>query len=150
MLKYILLIGIGGSSNGAKAVYDALHQEGQPEILFAETVSDHINAEIERKLDALTSAEEVKVVMISKSGTTMETLDNFEFFYEFLKKKFGAIDDQVIKITGDMIPKDVCGRFSVFTAVGTIPLELAGVDMKQFLAGKEAAGKVKDLDAMMQ
>src|SRR3989344_324109 len=119
MLKYILLIGIGGSSQGAKAVYEALHEEGQPEMLFAETVSDTLNREIVRKLDALTSAEEIKVVMISKSGTTMETKNNFEFFYVFLKKKFGNIDQQVIKITGDMIPSDVCGRFSVFTVVGT-------------------------------
>lgn len=150
MLRYILLIGIGGSSQGAKAVYEALHKEGQPEILFAETVSDRINGEIERKLAALQSPEEVKIIVISKSGKTMETKHNFDYFYNFLTKKFGTIDEQVIRITGDMIPKDVCGRFSVFTVVGTVPLELAGFDMKQFLAGKEAADEVGDLEAMMR
>src|SRR3989344_7747952 len=110
-LKYILLIGIGGSSRGARAVYEALHTEDQPEMLFAETVSDTLSRRIERKLDALTSADEVRVVVISKSGTTMETKYNFDYFYNFLSKKFSTIDQQVIKITGDMIPKDVCGRF---------------------------------------
>ncbi len=149
-LKYILLIGIGGSSQGARAVYEALHKEGQPEILFAETVSDHINGEIERKLSELSSAEEFKIMMISKSGKTMETKYNFDYFYNFLSKKFNNIDQQVIKIMGDMIPKDVCGRFSVFTVVGTVPLELAGFDMKQFVAGKEAAPEVGNLDVMLQ
>ncbi len=156
MLNYILHIGIGGPHNGPKAVYDALHRMDQPEMLFGSTISTHERAEIERALAGVTSPEEIRIIYASKSGTTMETLDNFEYFYDFLKNKLGAIDNRVIAITSEgsqlwkqaqerkwrleLIPKNVGGRFSVFTPAGTVPLELAGIDVEQFQAGGRNAG----------
>ncbi|OGN27891.1 MAG: hypothetical protein A3A33_04625 [Candidatus Yanofskybacteria bacterium RIFCSPLOWO2_01_FULL_49_25] len=156
-LKYILLIGIGGPYSGPKAVYDALHHHGDPVMLFASTISTHERAEIERALADIKNSDEVVVIYASKSGTTMETLDNFEYFYDLLIRKLGSIDERVIAITSEgsqlwkqaqekkwrleLIPQEVGGRFSVFTPAGIVPLELAGIDVKKFQKGGKAGAE---------
>lgn len=162
-LKYILNIGLGGQYNGPKAVYNALHADAQPEILFSSTVSMHEQATIERALAGVKSPREVLMVYSSKSGTTMETKENFRHYYSFLQKKLGAIDDRVIVVTSEgspliaeaqdrgwqveLIPKEIGGRFSVFTATGLVPLGHAGIDVGQFLEGEKAGeiGKAEEI-----
>ena len=167
-LKYILHIGIGGPSNGPRTVYDALHRDGDPVILFASTISTHGREEIEHRLVDVHSPEEVLIIYASKSGTTMETTDNFEYFYEFLKKKLGALDDRVIAITSEgsalykqaqekkwrveLIPSEIGGRFSVFTPAGIVPLASAGIDVQQFIMGGKvgAQGSAEEIFAHYQ
>lgn len=157
MLKYILHIGIGGPHHGPKAVYDALHQEGQPVMLFASTVSTHQRAEIERELAAVQRPEEILLICGCESGKTLESINNLEYFYETLTKQLGSIDHRVIIITNEgselwekagthqwqrhAAPHDPRnkGRFSVFTPVGLVPLQYAGIDVQQFQKGSADA-----------
>ena len=86
-LKYLLLIGIGGSSLGAKAVYEALAEapsnDGvmRPEMLFADTVSPVMMERIIAKLKSA-KKEEILLNYVSKSGTTLESRENFEILFQ--------------------------------------------------------------------
>ncbi len=157
-LKYVLVIGIGGSNLGAKAVYDALQghfdllNTTYPKMIFVDTnnsknlvnLKSFLNTEIE-------SPSDIVVNIISKSGGTVETLVNAEFVVDVLSKKFGDISDRLVVTTDEdselwkesdkknisvmSIPKSVGGRYSVFSAVGLLPLAFAGFDIYELLDG---------------
>jgi glucose-6-phosphate isomerase len=152
-LKYSIVVGIGGSNLGTKAVYDALIGHGDlfdsrynPRMLFAETTDPEMLVQMVAMLRDLTSKDEVLVTLISKSGGTTETLANFEVIMEPLRTKFGdACLDRVVVITDEgsklwnaahveevsclAIPAKVGGRYSVLSAVGLFPLASAGIDI---------------------
>jgi glucose-6-phosphate isomerase len=155
-LKYIIVIGIGGSNLGTKAVYEALYDSEKkqlPKILFADTVSPALLKTIQDILkNDVKNAGEVCLNLITKSGTTTEPIANFEIVYGFLKKRLGKnIKDRVVVTTSHKstlwnmaqkrgfltlnIPEKVGGRYSVFSAVGLFPLALAGVDIDELLGG---------------
>jgi len=106
VVEHIAVIGIGGSSLGAKAVYEFLKpvEKLTRKLYFFES-TDPIN--IKNTLDAI-NLEKTHFLVISKSGTTVETF---------------------------------CGRFSVLSVVGLIPLALCGVDIKSLLGGAESMNK---------
>lgn len=157
-----VVIGIGGSNLGTVAVIEALYgkfyNEEQPDIkvYFADTVdTDHIYDIILLIEQELEQGNNVVVTMISKSGTTMETVANAEIFIYLLKKNrpedyhryVVAITDEGSKLwqlaeqhhfDRLAIPKNVGGRYSVFSAVGLFPLALIGVDISQLHAGAES------------
>ena len=156
----MVVIGIGGSSLGTQAVYEALYsKEGNLHfpLYFADTVdSDHIHALLQRAEHALKNKRTILITVISKSGTTIETIANFECFLALLKKyEPNKYHEYVIAITdensalwnlvGDQkfdriaIPKNVGGRYSVFTAVGLVPLLFAQVDIDELVKGAQAA-----------
>lgn len=159
-LKYIIVCGIGGSSLGAKAVYEAMYGTRDmllprmPKLVFIETVSGEGFSKVQALVDTLSSKREVIVLVISKSGSTTETIVNFEVIAEMLTKKFGDISDRFVAITDEnsrldlaadersierlFIPKNVGGRYSVFSAVALLPLRLAGVDTSGLRAGAQA------------
>lgn len=163
-LKYSIVIGIGGSNLGAKAVYDALrgqevlHAEQYPKLLFAETTDPQWLVSALALLQTLTAKEEVLVTVISKSGGTTETLANFEIIAKTLQDLFGDISDRVVAITDEdsklwqaatarhidclAIPKQVGGRYSVLSAVGLFPLATVGIDIAQL---RQGAREVLDL-----
>ena len=93
-LKYVVVIGIGGSNLGTMALYralrgrlDVLLHENDPKIVFVDTVSPPLVAQVVEFLNnSVNSPEEVIVNMISKSGETTETVANFEVIYNVLKK----------------------------------------------------------------
>ncbi|MFA4845205.1 MAG: hypothetical protein WC654_01455 [Patescibacteria group bacterium] len=160
-LQYIVVIGIGGSSLGAQAVYDAiagsmnLLVDRLPKLLFLDTVSDEKMTAVTRTLERHPSKDDFAVLIISKSGTTIETIVNTEVLWAYLAEHFGdprarfvAITDEGSKlwnIAGEKkmtrlaIPAVVGGRYSVFTAVGLLPLLLAGINMDEILEGARQA-----------
>lgn len=162
-LKYIIVIGIGGSNLGAKAIYDALFGYADvleptrfPKMLFADTNDPESLEELKRFLRKTKRSKEILVNVISKSGETTETIANFEFILSALKK-FKNIDERIV-VTTDFgsklynlalekgltvltVPHKVGGRYSVFSAVGLFPLSACGIDIKKLLAGAKRANK---------
>jgi glucose-6-phosphate isomerase len=156
-LRYIFVIGIGGSSLGTKAIYDALNavpHEGR-ELFFIDTVSAAQLQTVKIILSTLTKPDELLLVSISKSGGTTETLANTEILIELGFTKWGSvIKERLVVITDEdsefereavargvdvlSMPKVVGGRFSVFTAVGVFPLAALGVSVTQILEGASA------------
>lgn len=156
-LKYVIIIGIGGSNLGTKAVYDALYgeldafdAERRPKLVFLDTASPTLLQNVKDLLIEVNEPEEVVVNVISKSGGTMETIANFESMYQFMRERFGKADSRFVLTTDEdsklaeaatdgmtvlTIPKMVGGRFSVFAAVGLFPLALAGIDVEMLLSG---------------
>jgi len=147
----IALLGIGGSALGARAVYNFLKYSNKfsRSICFLESTDPVLlNASLE-KIDL----EDTLFLLISKSGSTIETMSIFKYLLsklELSKENFAFISDkdspldklaQKHKISFFEIPKNVGGRFSVLSAVGLVPLALLGVDIKALLRG---AKEVKD------
>ncbi len=160
-LRYHVVVGIGGSNLGTKAVYDALHgawdvlePNRSPKLLFAETTDPEWLVKASALLQTLESPEQVLVSVISKSGGTTETLANFEIIMHALTARFGDARDRVVAITDEgsalweqagkqdiarlAIPKPVGGRYSVLSAVGLFPLATVGIDIAALLGGASA------------
>jgi glucose-6-phosphate isomerase len=156
-LKYVVVVGIGGSNLGTKAVYDALYgnedlgRARMPKLLFFDTASVSTLRVFDEILLSATNAQEILINLISKSGNTAESIANFEVLYQVLEKRFSDIASRVV-CTTDVdsalwllgksrgfgllpIPAHVGGRFSVFSPVGIFPLLLAGVPVAEFREG---------------
>lgn len=149
--KYLLLIGIGGSSLGTEAVHQVL-DKGKVDLTVLDTISAYKIENFFQKISRVKNAEQIAVCVISKSGGTTETLANSSVVLEKLQEKFGEkINFQIIFI-GDKntklsrfakrssfsyyeIPKAIGGRYSVGTAVGLIPLTILGLPTEEFIAG---------------
>ncbi len=147
----ILLIGIGGSSLGAKAVRHALRPDnGGSHLHFVENVDPW---ELHHLLDKLDPAE-TALICVSKSGGTIETLVQYLILRDWLTKKLGASEAgkhqwlvtdpkdgwlrQVARRDGLAtlpIPPRIGGRYSVLSAAGLLPLAVIGVDIRALLAG---------------
>jgi len=158
-LKYIFLIGIGGSNLGTKAIYEAVFLArdvvGQtyPKIIFVDTNNSVLLESYLTLLKSLSDPEEYLIISISKSGGTTETIANTEIFLAAAEQKWGRRPDRLIVISGLgspylevaqsigahclTIPPQVGGRYSVFSAVGLVPLALAGFDIKELRHGAE-------------
>lgn len=157
-LKYSIVVGIGGSNLGTKAVYDALfgardvvEPQRFPKMLFAETTDPEWLAAVQQLIGTLDMPEEILVTVISKSGGTTETLANFEVIMKALHAKFPKANDRVIAITDEgsklwqaaaaqhiarlSIPAPVGGRYSVLSAVGLVPLASVGIDIARLSEG---------------
>ena len=152
-LKYIIVVGIGGSNLGARAVYEGLRgiiNQPFPKIIFADTLSSKLFDDASALFEGL-KEEEILVNVISKSGTTTETIAFGEAFIAALKDRMPRIYDRVVVTTDEgsklwnsakeknfallAIPKNVCGRYSVMSAVGLFPLLLARVNIGQVAEG---------------
>lgn len=135
-MKYFVLVGIGGSNLGARAVYEALRKaDPEVELLFADTVSPVTQERIIAKLKKA-KKEDVVLNFVSKSGTTLESKLNFEL----LKPYAGTIVDTYKDLDFD---KTIGGRYSVLTEVGLFPLRSCGFDTDAMLKGKAGAGDGK-------
>lgn len=157
-LNYIVHIGIGGSSLGTRAIYEALNGtlDGYgsflPKMVFADTCAPEFVADLtEIILEEVESKEEIIIVVASKGGTTTETITNASLLVSALEKKFGTMNDRIVCITdhgsplwemGEKeglhllpIPKTVGGRFSVFSPVGMFSLLAAGIEADRILKG---------------
>lgn len=153
----LIVIGIGGSYLGARAVIDActpfLHRS-RPEILFA---GHHVSGEYLAALMQYCEGREVVLNVISKSGTTTEPALAFRVLRHWMEQRYGRTKAaQRIIATTDaargslrtlataegyetfVIPDDVGGRFSVFTPVGLLPIACAGIDIDALLEGARA------------
>lgn len=157
----IVLIGIGGSNLGCLAVYQALYgllyNDQNPPTAFycADTLDDGQLKDLVRIAESsLNKGKKILVIVVSKSGTTLETLVNAAFFIDLLKKHqpddyhrylvYITDKDSPLWVDGIKqrvdclpIPKKVGGRYSVFTAAGLFPLAMLGVDINALCAGAQ-------------
>ena len=150
--KYFLVIGIGGSSLGAKAAIHALTSPTNSKIFFLENPNPDTLARLISEIDL----SQTSVNVISKSGTTLETLSQFFIIFEKMKKvlSLSELKKRIIITTepghnflSDLaddfawskfsIPSNVGGRFSVLSPVGLFPMAVAGIDIQQILAGAQ-------------
>lgn len=150
-----VVLGIGGSSLGAKAVLEALMPmpHGFPRVVFA---GYNLDAASLLDITEQVRREETCICTISKSGATVETLIAFSVLKEVMHEKYGTTaNSRIYAITDEKdgilrkeanekgyisfpVPGDIGGRYSVLTPVGLFPLAVAGVDIKALLAGAEA------------
>ncbi|WP_086256775.1 glucose-6-phosphate isomerase [Campylobacter vicugnae] len=138
----VVLVGVGGSSLGVKALYDMLNL--QKELIFLDNLDPYSIEQNSTKINPNRSI----FIISSKSGTTIETIS----IYKYILKKFNIKSyENFIFITDPNsplelyakeigaiifnIPKNVGGRFSVLSAIGLVPLGLCGADIKDLLAG---------------
>ena len=154
----LVVCGIGGSYLGAKCAIDALKglkSDDKLEIIFmGQTFSPNYVAQVMNYLKGKNFA----INVISKSGTTTETSISFRLLKELLEKQVGkekakkAIYATTDKEKGALktlcnnegyatyvLPGDIGGRYSVFTAVGTFPLACAGIDVDKLIEGAQKA-----------
>lgn len=164
----LIVIGIGGSYLGARACIEALthtfynslskEQRNLPQVFF---VGNNISGTYLKHLLDVCEGKEVSVNVISKSGTTTEPAIAFRVFKKYMEGKYGKEEAQKrIFATTDaqrgalrtlaqeegyetfVIPDDVGGRFSVLTAVGLLPIAVAGVDIEEMMKGA-AEGRIE-------
>jgi glucose-6-phosphate isomerase len=151
-LKKIFIVGIGGSNLGTQAVYRAMKyrvEEGKPELIFLDTISDSVESRLSESLSALTNSSEYLVFIVSKSGTTLEVIYNSALFPSLDKSRTIIITDEGSilwnkakeeNINALKIPAPIGGRFSVLTAVGIAPLYLIfGKEILDLLEGARTA-----------
>ena len=153
-----IAIGIGGSYLGARAaiefvkspLYNNLKKD-TPDIYFA---GNSISSTALSELLAICEGKDICINVISKSGTTTEPAVTFRVFRELLEKKYGAEGARerifattdrakgTLKAFSDkmgyetfVVPDDVGGRYSVLTAVGLLPIAVAGIDIDAMMRG---------------
>ena len=154
----LVVCGIGGSYLGARCALEALNglkSDDKLEIIFmGQTFSPNYVAQVMNYLKGKNFA----INVISKSGTTTETSISFRLLKELLEKQVGkekarkAIYATTDKEKGALktlcnnegyatyvLPSDIGGRYSVFTAVGTFPLACAGIDVETMIKGAAKA-----------
>lgn len=148
--EYLVCIGIGGSYLGHKAVIEALAPVSPTKVLYAGNSLS--SRELRRLLVELGDAD-FSINVISKSGTTTEPAVAFRILKQKLIEKYGDAAHERIYATTDIkkgalhdeavaedytrfvVPDNVGGRYSVLTAVGLLPLAVAGVDIDALLTG---------------
>ena len=146
--KALVVVGIGGSYLGARGAIELLRpyaKEGDTRVFFVGNglSADYINGVIEQLGD-----DDFDVNVISKSGTTLEPALSFRVFRQLLEKKYGSSAKRHIFATTDanrgvlhdlaraegwerfVVPDDVGGRYSVLSAVGLLPMAVAGIDVQ--------------------
>ena len=157
----LLVIGIGGSYLGARAVIEALHssfsqmKDEKPHIIF---VGNNLSPDYVNDVIEVLQGKDFSINVISKSGTTTEPAIAFRSFREILEGKYGIKEARKrIYVTTDkkkgalkqladsegyeqfVIPDDVGGRFSVLTAVGLLPIAASGLNIDKLMEGARIA-----------
>ena len=161
----LVVIGIGGSYLGARAVIESLtssfynmlteKQRKYPQILY---VGNNLSPNYINELIEYIGDKDFSVNVISKSGTTTEPAIAFRIFREILENKYGIDEARSrIYVTTDkergalktladnegyekfVIPDNVGGRYSVLTAVGLLPIATAGIDIEKLMQGAQNA-----------
>ncbi len=160
----LIVIGIGGSYLGARAVIEALKSQNYnllakdtPQIFY---IGNSISPASLNEIVELCRDKEICVNVISKSGTTTEPAIAFRVFRELVNNKYSKEEAAkrifcttdkakgTLKGLADaegyetfVVPDDVGGRFSVLTAVGLLPIACAGVDIDELMRGARVANK---------
>ncbi|EOW3694636.1 glucose-6-phosphate isomerase [Staphylococcus pseudintermedius] len=156
----LVVIGIGGSYLGARSAIEMLtpafkKDSEYPEIIFA---GNHLSSSYLQSLIDYLADKDYAVNVISKSGTTTEPAVAFRIFKKLLEEKYGkeeavkrifATTDQAKGALKQLatnegyetfvVPDDVGGRFSVLTAVGLLPIAVAGIDIDAMMGGAAKA-----------
>ena len=165
--EVFIVIGIGGSYLGARAAIEFIRspmynnlKKDTPDIYFA---GNSISADYLNELLSICEGRDVSINVISKSGTTTEPAIAFRVFKKLLEDKYGKegarerIFCTTDKARGTLkelsnregyetfvVPDDVGGRYSVLTAVGLLPMAVAGIDLDAVMKGAQDAMKAFD------
>ncbi|MGV8163029.1 MAG: hypothetical protein ACP5N2_06885 [Candidatus Nanoarchaeia archaeon] len=156
-ISAVIVIGIGGSNLGTEAIHEALHgkfhnQKDKIKIYFADTTDTDTIYEIKYFMEHILKSEKNIILnLVSKSGTTTESIANFEILLEVLKKhrkdyqkyvvittdKGSKLEQVALKEHFEVLSINgfIVGRYSVFSAVGLFPLAMLSVDVKKLLKG---------------
>ena len=163
----LVVCGIGGSYLGARAAIEAIngfYGDKKVEIIyFGQTVAASYVSQVMKYLEG----KKFAINVISKSGTTTETAVAFRLVKSLLEKQVGKEEAaKAIFATTDaekgallqlckkygyerfVLPSDIGGRYSVWTAVGLLPMAVAGIDIQAFLNGAAKAMKEFDTDTI--
>lgn len=172
----LVVIGIGGSYLGARAAIEMLShsfhnlmpksKRNAPEIYF---VGNNISSTYIADLLEVIEGKEISVNVISKSGTTTEPAIAFRIFKEYMENKYGkdgaskriyATTDKekgaLRKLATEegyetfVVPDDIGGRFSVLTAVGLLPIAVAGIDIDSMMKGAADARELYSNPNLME
>ena len=165
--EVVVIVGIGGSYLGAKAVIDAIAGSfdslagKKPLIVYA---GHNIGEDYLHELSGFLTGKSFGIINISKSGTTTEPALAFRILKKQLEDSVGIAEakNRIIAVTDEsrgalrtvatkegyktfVIPDNVGGRFSVLTPVGLLPIAVAGIDIRQLVSGaitmEKATGK---------
>jgi len=168
--EIVIVVGIGGSYLGSKAVIEALGNSfsslipnrKDPIVLFA---GQNICEDYHKELLDLLDGRSYSIVVISKSGTTTEPAVAFRILKQHLEKKVGKAEasQRIVAITDKskgalrkladqegyrtfVISDDIGGRYSVLTPVGLLPIAIAGFSITDLIAGAKEAEKDTGID----
>ncbi|MDR2660564.1 MAG: glucose-6-phosphate isomerase [Lactobacillaceae bacterium] len=161
--EVLIVIGIGGSYLGARAVIEYINgtnynltanRDGLPEIYF---VGNTTSAAYQQEIINIIGDRDFSINVISKSGTTTEPAIAFRFFKKLAEQKYGDQAKDKIYVTTDsqkgalkevaakndyetfVVPDRVGGRYSVLSAVGLLPISVSGIDIDKLYAGARLA-----------
>ncbi|MFA9424240.1 MAG: glucose-6-phosphate isomerase [Sedimentibacter sp.] len=156
-----ILLGIGGSYLGARAAIEAIrgdfHNElCSPKVYYA---GQNLSGSYLKKLLQVVKEKEICVIVISKSGTTLETALSFRIIRDMMEERYKEESQNRIFVVTDKskgalksisdlkgyktfeIPDDIGGRYSVITPVGLLPMAAAGIDLDEFVNGLKSGEK---------
>ncbi|PZM83267.1 glucose-6-phosphate isomerase [Candidatus Gracilibacteria bacterium] len=156
----VVVLGIGGSALGTKAIFSAIKGKYYNELSKKKRggfpklyILDNVDSEEIKNISDVISFKKTLFIVISKSGTTIETISQYNFFKEKILKKGLNLKKHFIFIAGEnsqfaiekenegfkvfSIPENVGGRFSVLSNVGLLPLAFAGIDIEKLLLGQK-------------
>ncbi len=171
-----IVIGIGGSYAGAKAAIEMLghtfhnvlskEERTTPEIYF---LGHNLSGTYYNHLMEVLKNKEVSLCVISKSGTTTEPAIAFRLLRTYMEKRYGEEEaaERIYAVTDAqkgalrqlatekgyetfVIPDDVGGRYSILTAVGLLPIAVAGIDIEQIIGGAKDAYEAYGIDDLFQ
>ena len=156
-----ILLGIGGSYLGAKAAIEAVRGDFHNELLSPQVyyAGQNLSGQYLKKLIQVIKEKEVCIIVVSKSGTTLETALAFRIFRDLMEEKYGEKSNDRIFVVTDrdkgalksmselkgyktfVVPDDIGGRYSVITPVGLLPMAAAGLDIDKFIEGLKSGAK---------
>lgn len=156
----VFVIGIGGANLATKAIYDACvgYQDDVLDVsrkmIFLDTIDSSITEPVLGRIQEIHSKDDFIVVIVSKSGKTIETLANTEFLLSKLEVRFDSISDRIVVVTEEgsplakdaeqrgistfLLPHSLSDRFSAFSPTTLIPLCCFGFLIDDFLLGADS------------
>lgn len=154
-LKLLIVIGIGGANLGSKAIYDAflgffdnLAPLDYPKVIYIDTIHPGQHVRLKKYIETMElTPNEILINVISRSGTTLETNLNFQQLLEIMPQLAQRVivttkkDTPLWQLAHDQnmhtleVPEKVSGRFSVFSAIGLLPMLLSNLDIIDFIEG---------------
>lgn len=162
--RVVVVLGIGGSYLGARAAIEFLKGDKynlsavkSPKIFFA---GNNISPAYTKKIMALSALEDISLIVVSKSGNTLETTVAFRVFLNLMHAKYGdRISERVYVITDAKsgalreysslsgcasfsIPENIVGRYSVLSPSGLLPMAVAGIDIEDVIKGAQDTANV--------
>ncbi len=146
----LVVLGIGGSALGAKMIRDCFPENLKKRLIILDNIDPDTIHNVAKEINPYNTV----INVISKSGSTVEPISQFKFFYNLFEVELGKEEAlRRIVVTTDMekgnlrkladdlnilsleVPSNVGGRFSVLTPVGIFPLEFCGIDTSKLLNG---------------